>query len=466
MALIKYSNDALGFITTLILARLLAPEDFGLVAVAGMVIEALRIFKDLGLSQALIYRQDDIERASHTMFLMVVGLNICVFICAVLISPLAGMFFDTPSVIPVIAVMASNLVWTSVRAVPDALLNKSLSFNKLVVPELVPVMLGSAISIGMAYQGYGVWSLVVRSLIISLGGMILIWPYTSYRPSFCFDKAVAQELMQYGRHIVGSSVMLVVLYNIDKFFISKFVGLGALGVYAMACTIANLPITQFAHIVCRLMFPVFSRMNGDGDVLRKAFLQTFKYTACITFPMALGISIYGPDAIAVAYGEKWAGTGLSLQILAGYAFFRSLSVVIHEMFKGTGHPELMQFFIIVRLCFISLLGIPSLVWFGLPGLCVLIAGTYGLVFVLEVRKVWGDLKLLPGDFIRTLGLPLIVSAGLIPTIYWVVRINSAAMDLPHLVLGIVITVLFYALSVFTFDKVIVSDIKKILFRAT
>ncbi|CUQ67386.1 lipopolysaccharide biosynthesis protein [Candidatus Nitrospira inopinata] len=463
ITLVKYSNDILGFLTTLLLAKLLVPEDFGLVAVAGMVIEALRIFKDLGLSQALIYRQDDVERASHTMFIMVIALNVVVFLCAVLISPLAGRFFNNPGVVPIIAIMASNLIWTSIRAVPDALMNKELSFKKLVVPDIIPVGIGSIVSIAMAYQGFGVWSLVVRSLIISIGGMILIWPYTSYRPAFQFDRAVARELMNYGKHIVGSSVVMVAVYNVDKFFISKFVGVAALGLYTMAVHIANLPINQFAHIVCRLMFPVFSKMNRESEVLKHSFLQTIRYTTCVTFPMAIGIAIYGPDAIDAFYGDKWSAVGLPLQILTGYALCRSLSVIIYEMFKATGRPDLMQFFVLVRLALIGLLGIPALLWLGLPGICWLITGTYAIVLALEVKKVAADLKISGGEFMRALGLPVLLSASLIPAVYWAVLVGFGSMGLFQVIGGIVVTGALYSAAVVLLDRVLVAEAKKVLF---
>lgn len=465
VALVKYSNDALGFLTTLILAKLLTPEDFGLVAVAGMVIETLRIFKDLGLGQALIYRQDDIERASHTMFFLVVGLNVFIFFCAVSLSPLAGRFFNNSAVVPIIAIMASSLIWTSLRAVPDALINKELSFQKMVVPEMVPVGVGSIVGIGMAYQGFGVWSLVVRSLIVSIGGMALIWPYTSYRPAFQFDRGIAHDLLKYGRHIIGSSVVMVAVYNIDKFFISKIIGVGALGAYAMASNIANLPISQFGHIVCRLMFPVFSRMNREVSVLRSSFLRTIRYTACITFPMAIGIAMYGPDAIEAFYGEKWSATSLPLQILAVYALFRSLSVVIYEMFKATGRPDLMQLYVVVRLVLIGVLGIPALTLYGLVGICFLVAATNGVVLLLEAHKVAGYLAISFGEFVRTLSFPLFVSVALIPAIYWALRFNFGVMTLVQVVCGVLVTGVCYAAAVLFFDKVLASEVKKVFFAA-
>lgn len=465
VAFVKYSTDALGFLTTLVLAKLLAPEDFGLVAVAGMVVETLRIFKDLGLSQALIYRQDDIERASHTMFFMVIGLNVLIFLCAVLVSPLAGHFFNNPSVVPIIAIMASNLIWTSIRAVPDALMNKELSFQKMVMPEVIPVGVGSIIGIAMAYQGFGVWSLVARSLIVSVGGMLLIWPYTRYRPTFQFDRSIAHDLLKYGRHIIGSSVVMVAVYNIDKFFISKLIGVGALGIYALASNIANLPISQFGHIVCRLMFPVFSRMNRDVSVLRPAFLKTIHYTACITFPMSIGIAMYGPDAIAVLYGDKWSAAALPLQFLAVYALFRSLSVVIYEMFKATGRPDLMQLYVVIRLVLIGALGIPVITQYGLVGICGLVALVNGIVFAFEARRVAGYLAISLSEFLRVLSLPLFASIMFIPAIYWAIRLNFGVMTFVQVLFGIGVTGICYALAVFLLDKVIVSEVKKVLFTA-
>jgi O-antigen/teichoic acid export membrane protein len=460
VALIRYSSNLLAFGTSLVLAKLLAPEDFGIVAAAAMIIEVLQIFKDLGLNQALVYRQDNVREAANTAFVMIVALNVVVFACAVLMSPFAGWFFNNAIITPVMIVIASNVIWIALRAVPDALLTKELAFQKFAIPELVPAITGSVVGIAMAYQGYGVWSLVVRSVIVSVGGMGLIWIYTPYRPTMEFNWDIAKELFEYGKYIIGSSVFLVALYNIDKLFISRLEGMAALGLYVMATKIANLPISEFSHILCRLVFPVFSRIRQDMDLLRQSFLKTIRYNAFITFPMAIGIAMYGPDVIGAIYGNKWAAMGLPLQILTVAALFRSSSVIILETFKATGNPKLLQQFVIVRLCFIGLLGIPVVLQFGLIGMCYLITITYGAVLVAEFRTIAELMHVSPWECLGAFRLPFLVSLVIIPSVHWLVQNQFGLSTLHQFLAGVALTIVLYTMIVFLSDKVLATDVRK------
>lgn len=300
VALSSYGNRVLGFVTTLIMAKFLAPADFGLVAIASILIEVLRLFKDMGLSQALIYTKEDIKRAANTAFWLMVGVNLVLFGLAAAAAPFAAKFYSNGLVTPVIILMSSNMVWNSLRAVPTSLIRKEIDFKKLVIPDIVPVALASAVSIVMAFKGCGVWSLVVRSLTWNIGGMLLIWKFTWFRPNFSFDKVVARKLWSYGKYIVGASVLFVALYNVDKFYVSKFVGIEALGFYALAIGIANIPVSELSHLVGSVMFPVFSKLNENPEALQRAVLKTLGYSTRISIPMAVGISAYGPSLIVQA----------------------------------------------------------------------------------------------------------------------------------------------------------------------
>ena len=244
LAIIRYSNRIAGFATTLILARLVAPEDFGLIVIATMVMELLNIMKDMGVSQALIYRRDDLERAASTAFYLVLAVNMTLFLVMVSMSPLLANFFSAEGAVPVLIVMASNLLWFGLRSVPEALIRKELDFRRLLVPSVVPVLVASVVSIWMAFAGYGVWSLVARSLIVEILGTTLIWRYSSFRPALLFDKALAVEILHYGKYIVGASIIGVLLYNVDKFYIGKFGTIGSLGLYTLAYTIAHMPVGE------------------------------------------------------------------------------------------------------------------------------------------------------------------------------------------------------------------------------
>lgn len=456
-----YTIRLLGLVTTLVLAKVLVPADFGLVAIASMLVAILQLLKDMGLSEAIIYQQDRSERVLDTAHTLLVGLYFLLFLIAAALAPVVAHFYKTPDATPVIIITASTLVWDSARAVPRAVFRRELAFRSLFLPEVVPVGVACVVSLIMALHGYGVWALVAKTVLHSILGMVLLGFSTPYRPKFRYDGAVARQLLQYGKFIMGATILFVAVYNIDKFYVSRFAGLAALGMYELAVRISDLPVREFSFVVGSVMFPVLAKAQA-GPILRRTFLGALKYTAFVSFPMALGISFYGPRLVANIYGPAWTGMIAPLQVLSVYALFRSLSSIIHDGFKATGNPRLMQKAVFFKLCLIGALGIPAIKMFGLVGICVVIVVTYAATFVVELVVISRLLGVPFSMSARTLVVPF---AGSVSVVVLVNRAIIAMWGNPttvELLAGIALTVPLYALFIFTFDKGTVGELRKIL----
>ena len=458
----NYSNRVLGFVSTLILAAVLDPEQFGVVAIAQMVIDLLYLCKDLGVSQALIYRKDSVEDAAGTGLILTAGVNTGLFLVAAMIAPIVARYYEQPILVPVIIALSSNLIWIALNSVPDAVLRKRMQFNKLVVPNVLPVIIGSAVSIWMAFAGYGVWSLVIRTQLIWVLQTALVWLISGLKPVWRFDRRLAGELLSYGKYIVGSSIILVLLYNIDKFYVSHFEGVAALGLFTLASRIASLPVTEFSHLVCRVIFPAFSAMNDDAERLRQSFLKTLRYSAIVSIPMAVGIGTFGPAVVRSVYGDKWAGMAPMLQILSGYALIRSFSTLIAETFKATGRPWLMQRYEFLRLLLVGVLGVPAIVKTGTIGLCVVIVFAYFVVLLLELRTAAHVL----GFRIRQLGpvfaAPATTAAIVIPLAFALLSLSGSASNLAVQAATGGVGALAYILILSIVDPTATADVRRIL----
>ena len=200
-AFIVYSNRAFSLLTLLVLAKVLEPRDFGIVGIASMIIEVLRIAKDMGLSEALIYQKEESPEAIDTAHTIMIGFGTLLFLIAVVIAPFAARYYSNPTIAPVVIIMASNLIWDAMRAVPRAIYRRRIDFRRLVIPEVVPVLLAAVVSISMALSGFGVWSLVVRTVLTSVLGAVLLKTPGLYRPRLRFHRAHARELFGYGRYV-------------------------------------------------------------------------------------------------------------------------------------------------------------------------------------------------------------------------------------------------------------------------
>lgn len=462
VALIAYSNRALGLVTTLILAKVLAPEDFGVVAIASILTEVLRVAKDMGFSEALIYQKRDDQTAIDTANFLLISLNLVLFLVAAALSPFVAAYYQSPILTPVIIIMSSNLVWDAARAVPRALTRKNADFRRLVVPEVVPVTVSSALSIWMALAGFGVWSLVVKTVVHSVLGMFLLRALPEHKPGFRFNREAARELMQYGRFIVGTTILLVVLYNIDRFFVSHVAGIAALGLFELAMRLVEMPVREFSFIIGGVMFPVFARMDRADGSLGRAVLKTLRYTAFISIPMAIAIAVYGPTLIETIYGDRWLGMIVPLQVLSGYAMFRSLSSIIYDGFKALGRPDVMLRFVVFKLVAIGVLGIPALHAFGLVGICALILVTYAAVFMWEMATLAGLLELEFWPCLGALAMPALLGAIVIPGLYVAGLAWLGAASVVKVAAIAAVSAAAYLTSVWCFDRQAVADVRMLV----
>ncbi len=458
----SYSGNVLSLVTTLILAKLLVPQEFGIIGIASMTIEVIKLIKDMGLSEAIVYQKREDHIALDTANTILVGFNSVLFIITCIAAPFVARFYQQPIVTPVLIVMATSLIWDSLRAVPRALIRKQVEFQKLVIPELLPIVVSTALSIVMAFTGFGVWSLVVKTVLHSLLGAWLLRNSLSYTPRFRFDRTAARELFSYGQVIATTTVLLVLLYNIDRFFVSKLAGLAALGAYELAMRIAEMPVKNFSFLVGSVMFPVFSKLDRTRDILRQTFLKTLRYTGFVSIPAAIGLALYGPALVHVFYGSRWEAMLDPLRVLCLYALFRSLSSIVLDALKATGHPHLMRRVVIVKLLLVGALGAPVLQTFGVIGICWLIFGTYVLAFALELRALCQLLELKLAPTLGVLALPSALSVTIVPAIYWTLTKVSPSLNVVSLTFGIVVTVVAYMAAITMFDKHAVADVRSLV----
>lgn len=384
VALGTIGAKGLSLLRKLILARFLLPGDFGLVAYASLAVGALELFQELGFSSALIYRQDDVEKAADTIFIAQLITSVLVYALAWVCAPLAARFFRNEALVPVLRVLALNLIISSVGRVPLTLLVKEMGFKKKVLPELLAATLGCGVSIGMVFMGSGVWAIVFGQLMISTMTAILVWFYYPWRPALRFSRSVAQELWDYGKHIFSSQVMVFFITNIDDAFVGRLLGDASLGYYSLAYDLSNLPATHISRIVGQVMFPAFSKVQSDIERLREVFFRSMKYVALVAAPVAIITLVFARHFIVVAYGSKWYPAAIPLQWLTVYGLARSVAVNMGNVFKAGGKPKWLVAIATWRLAMMAVLLYPAIKWRGVLGVAQLSAAVAIVDFILSM----------------------------------------------------------------------------------
>jgi len=405
------------FITKIVLARLLDPADFGLLAIGLLAINTMGLFRELGFGAALIYKKDDSNHtAANTAFLLLPVVATILFALAYLSAPYAAVFFNTATVEPIIRILSLTFIISSFGTVPSMLLEKELEFKKKVIPEVVPVAGYACMTIWLALHGYGVWSLVYGQITSAVLVVVLIWMVSDWRPTFSFDKEVAKGLFGYGKHILGASVVIFLITNIDNAVIGKMLGMEALGFYMIAYTISNLPATQITHLVGRVMFPTYSKLQDDRDTLRRAYLKTLKYVSMLTIPAAFGIFVIAPDFVNVVLGEKWMPAVPALQVLCVFGIIRSIAATFGPIFQATGNPKILRDISLLKLVLLLILIFPLTDMYGILGtalattLPTLLTASLQMWYVAKIinQKIFSVFKVLLLPFFNTVIMTLLI----------------------------------------------------------
>lgn len=343
----NYSAFALGkalvFLSTILLARLLAPQDFGLVALGMLVVTFLETLGDLGVGPALIYRAEDPERTGSVAFGINVVVGVLLTAIAFLGAPLAGDFFDEPRLVPVVRALAVCFLLTALRNVHESRLRKELAFRRRFIPEIGRTVAKGATSVLMAWLGFGVWSLVWGQIAGSLTAVVLYWSAAQWRPRLVFDLTIVRALLSYGGQIVLLKIVATVLSNVDYLIIGRRLDAVALGFYVMAFRVPELLIVSLCNVVSHTLFPAYAKLQSDASALREGFLTTLRYVALVTVPIGIGTAIVAPDFVNLVYTSRWAPTIPVMQVLALYSVFLSLSFNAGDVYKAIGRPSILSY---------------------------------------------------------------------------------------------------------------------------
>ena len=366
-AIANYGQKALSFVTFIIMARLLEPRAFGLFAMAFIVIDGFGLFKNLGIDTALIQRKEDIERASHTAFWMFPAIGILMFTLLCLTAPLAAIFMREPALTSILMTLGVIFILGSIENVPIALLTKELKFKGLAVRELVSSILYTLGAISLAYLDFGVWSLVYAYLLKRISMLILSWSLSGYKPKFIFDKAIANQLLHFGKFIFGTALVWFSISNLDNFLVGKKLGAALLGYYALAFNISSLTITHLSSLVARVMYPTYAKLQNDLESIKRISLKIIKTTAIFSIPFGTGLFLLSKEIVEVVYGEKWLPMVPVLKIFSLCSMILPLVSVSGSIYIACGKPKWDFYLGFSTICLIMLI-VPFLIdRFGLIG---------------------------------------------------------------------------------------------------
>lgn len=377
------AGKLLVLVTMAILARLLTPEDFGVVGFATVAVAYLAVLKDLGLGGALIQRKEDIDESAETVFAFNLVTGVVLTALCFVGAPLVAGFFREPLVVPLLRVLSLTFVLEALGSVQLVLLRKNMDFKRKLIPDVGRSIVKGAVSIAAAAAGLGVWALVWGQLAGVVASVILAWTVFPWKPRVRVHRRLVRPLARFGGPLIVTDIQFAIWSNLDYLVVGRLLGDVALGIYTLAYRLPELLIQSVWRVLGGAIFPLFSKLQDQPALLRRGFLATIKYTQVLVVPMCVGLFITAEPAVRALFGEQWDQAIPVLQVMCVFSLLGSIGVNAGDVYKALGRPG-----ILAKLAGLELLVlIPALMVgarFGIVGVAWAHAGVAALDTVVRL----------------------------------------------------------------------------------
>jgi PST family polysaccharide transporter len=411
------AGKVLGFGTNIVLARLLSPAAFGLVSFSMILIGAFLLLQDLGVGPALVYSRRDIAASGGTALTLNLATACGLFLLTAVGAACYAVFGEREMIAGVVVCLAFGLVITAAGSVQAALLTKELEFRKKLLPDVAPLAISGVVSIMLALMGAGVWSLVAGYLAKNLATTLLLWALSPVRPWPTFDRAIARELLGYGRHVSLSAVIGFAVMNVDYFIVGRALGAGPLGIYTLAFMIGTLPSTLISQQIATAVFPAYARIRNSADDLKRLFGNAFTVSTALSIALGAAVFVGAPTVVGPVLGEKWIGITEPLRLLAIFGVLRAIEFTFSPLYRAIGRPEIMWISSAIRL--VALFPLLSLaVVNGVDSVAVVQVAVAALFIPLNGAILAYLLNYSVGSLLRLL-TPQVLGTAAIVAIVWV-----------------------------------------------
>ena len=455
----RFSNQGVSFVFSIILARILAPSDFGIVAMIGIFFAVAQSFVDSGFSNALVRKTDRREEDLSTCFYFNIGVGIVAYIVLFLIAPFIADFYNQPILSPIIRITGFGVVLNSLCVVQQALFTIRIDFKSQAKVTLSATIISGIVGVVLAYLEYGVWALVWQGVVMSLVRMGLLWLMSKWRPKAGFSKDSFHYLFGYGSKLLASGLLDTIYNNIYPIVIGKFYSPAQLGNYSRALSFGQLPSSNITSILQRVTFPVLSTIQDDMPRLQTDYRRLLKLSAFIVFPLMMGLAAVAFPVIRIILTPKWEGCSLYLQIICFALMLYPIHAINLNLLQVKGRSDLfLRLEVIKKIVGVCIMCIT--IPLGITAMCIgMVASSLIALFI----NTFYTGKLIDIGYLKQMCdlLPIFINSLLMGGVVFI-TIQFIMNDVFKLVVGGIIGGLYYLLSSYIFTRDEVAELKILL----
>lgn len=451
--LLRIVQELFSLVRTVILARILSPQDFGLLGIALLIMAILETFSQTGFKDALIQKKENINTHLNAVWTVLIIRGFILFTIIYLIAPFASVLFNAPEAKLIIRFIGFTVLFQSFTNIGVIYFQKELEFNKEFMYQFVGTLADFIVAVSVVLILRNVWALVLGLLAGSAVRCFLSYLIHPYRPRLSYNLGKTRELFKFGKWIFSSSILIFLVTQGDDIFVGKFLGVIMLGFYQMAYKISNIPATEITHMISQVTFPAYSKLQDEMPKLREAYLKVLQITAFLSFPISGLIFVLAPDFTRIFLGEKWMPMVPAMKALVLWGLIRSIGGTTGPIFQAIGRPEKITKYLLVQLVMLIILIYPTTMYWGIFGtsFAVLFSsiGANALAFYAAIKITNCGIY----NFLRFISFPLISTLlAIVPIfilkVFWV----TPNISLTIFILSILSYGLVYFGVMYIFDK--------------
>ena len=440
---LKIIGKVFSLIRLIIIGRILAPSDFGLMGIALLTMSALETFSTFGFRQALIQKKENIDNYLDAAWTVLIIRGFVVFIIVYLVAPYVAFFFHTPEVKPIIQVLGLVTFLQTFANIGVIFFNKELEFDKVFIYRFAGISTNFIVAVAAAIILRSVWALVLGLLAEKIVSIVFSYLIHPYRPHLSKDITKAKELFGFGRWILGSSIFVFVGEHIDDIFVGRVLSAMALGFYQMAYRISNMLETEITQVISSITFPAYAKIQDKQSRLQKAYFRIMRLTIAISLPITVGMVLLAPEFTQIFLSVKWMPMVTAMQLLAVAGLIKSIVSTGSPLFVGSGYPKYEFFMQLIRGLIIIIVVYPLIIYMGISGAAIgvilSIAGMLVIWYPLSQKITKASWRKYFDTFWPPLFCSLLMAGSIyIAKLYW--NPIQQPLSLAILIFGIIVAV--------------------------
>ncbi len=404
---LRVSQQALSLARLVILARILAPADFGQFGIALLAFVSVEALTQTGFREALIQKKDKIKHYLDTSWTVQAIRGVIICASLFLLAPVISNFFGDPNVTWLVRAIGLVALLKGISNIETVCLERDLDFKRKFRYQIAGTITELVVGVGVALSYPSSWAIMAGYIGAEIARTIMSYVVCSFRPRPRLDRSQINELFGFGKWVFSQHIIVFALLSGDDIVVGRLVGLYALGLYQMAYFIANLPTTEIGLIIAQIAYPAYSRLQDNKEALRHAVLKTMKVNSTIIF-FFCGLLIAGAEPLtSLVFGDKWLGMVPALRLLALFCMGRGLNVAISPVFNAIGKPRLLAIVGLFQLAILAMIIFPMTVEHGIEGAAAAIVIPVGFAFLVMAYLLRQEIGLSIRSVIWATGPPAI-----------------------------------------------------------